>query len=73
MATAGIGSRLVEAMLTWMREWRYRDLVLETKAGLAAAIALYHRHGFAEVTLSILGKWELVWMRRPVGSGDSGK
>jgi GNAT superfamily N-acetyltransferase len=63
----GIGSRLVDAVLAWVRDRGYTHVVLETTAGQAAAIALYRRHGFEEITRSTLGPWVLVWMRRPVG------
>lgn len=69
----GIGSRLVEAILAWAREGGYGNVVLETTAGQEAAIALYRRHGFAEIARSILGEWELVWMRRAVTSDVHGR
>lgn len=65
----GIGSRLVATVLSWSRERGRTHLVLETTAEQAAAIALYRRRGFAEVTRSTLGPWELVWMRRAVERG----
>lgn len=66
----GIGSRLVTTVLSWAREQGRTHVVLETTAEQAAAIALYRRHGFAEVSRSTRGPWELVWMRRAVVSGD---
>lgn len=69
----GVGCRLVEAVLAWAREQGHTHVVLETTAGQAAAIALYRRHGFAEVTRSTRGPWELVWMRRAIPSDDQGR
>ncbi len=63
----GMGSRLVETVLAWAREHGRTHVVLETTAGQAAAIALYRRHGFEEITRFTVAPWELVWMRRPVG------
>lgn len=69
----GIGSRLVDAVLAWVRDRGYTHVVLETTAGQAAAIALYRRHGFEEVTRSTLGPWVLIWMRHAIPSDDQGR
>lgn len=71
----GIGSRLVETVLSWAGEQGRKGrthVMLETTAEQAAAIALYRRLGFAEVTRSTVGEWELVWMGRAIPFGDRG-
>lgn len=67
----GIGSRLVETILAWAREWGSIHVVLETTTEQVAAIALYRRHGFGEVAHTTLGRWELVWMHCLVRSGNT--
>lgn len=60
----GIGSGLVATVVAWARESGYRSVILETTVEQAPAVALYRRHGFAEIGRSTLEHYTLVWMRR---------
>lgn len=60
----GIGSRLVETVVTWAGNSGYRSVILETTIEQEPAVALYRRHGFAAVGCSRLERYTLVWMRR---------
>ena len=59
----GIGSGLVETVVEWAGESGYRSVILETTEQQEPAVALYRRHGFAEIGRSALGAYTLVWMR----------
>ena len=60
----GIGSRLIETVVAWARDSGYRSVLLETTVEQEPAVALYRRHGFAEIGRSALERYTLVWMRR---------
>ncbi|MFH8986724.1 GNAT family N-acetyltransferase [Streptomyces sp. NPDC017940] len=72
----GIGDRLVSAVVSFAREVGYRELVLWTNEVLAAARAIYLRHGFSLVAeaphrsfgVSLLGQdWRLA-LAGPLGA-----
>lgn len=60
----GIGSALVETVVDWAREAGFRAVILETTVQQEPAVALYRRHGFAEIGRSMRGSYTLIWMRR---------
>jgi ribosomal protein S18 acetylase RimI-like enzyme len=57
----GIGTRLTETAIGWVRERGFTVLVLETGPQQATAIRLYSRTGFTEVSRSTVGLFDLVW------------
>ena len=49
--TAGIGTALLQAMLAWLGERGAAQVYLEVRRSNTAAIRLYHRAGFATVSV----------------------
>ncbi len=45
----GVATRLLDHVLTWLRQEGYEDICLEVAIDNEAALALYHRLAFAEV------------------------
>jgi [ribosomal protein S18]-alanine N-acetyltransferase len=45
----GIGSRLLDHLLEYVRHEKYSNLFLEVRAENAAALGFYHDHGFQQV------------------------
>ena len=56
---AGVGASLVHDAITWCVRHHVRRLVVNTQVGNDAALALYHRLGFADVPtrLCIMERW----------------
>lgn len=42
----GVGTALMVEGMWWLRRWRVRELMVNTQASNARALALYERHGF---------------------------
>jgi ribosomal protein S18 acetylase RimI-like enzyme len=47
---AGHGAALVADSLRWMARWRVHRALVNTHVGNTAALALYHRFGFVDLT-----------------------
>lgn len=62
----GIGRQLMDAALEWARAQGYEWMILETTPQQEAAVAFYKATGFTDVGRSMIGRWELVWFRRPL-------
>jgi len=45
----GLGSRLMEYLITWAKAQEMREIILETRRSNHAALALYERVGFEQV------------------------
>lgn len=52
----GLGKLMMDAAIEKAKELKYKKIVLETVSQLQAAIALYKKFGFVEITPSIINK-----------------
>ena len=59
----GIRTRLAEVAIDWCRDHGVRTLVLNTTTPQEPAIGLYHKLGFREADVTLLDRYELVWLR----------
>lgn len=58
----GIGQQLCQTVINWAREQGCHSLFVNTTTPQIPARGLYHKLGFRDVTVTYVGKYELVWM-----------
>lgn len=62
----GLGTQLCQTVIEWSRQNGYKMLLVNTTTPQHPARNLYQKLGFKEKAKTFVGRYELVWMEKPL-------